>query len=265
MENYFSVVATSAQVNTPPGSYSTLREWALNSFMDKESKVLEVGCSTGFISIELARYVRATCLGVDLHLNGLLRAKMNVDSYVAARVSFSCGGAQNLPFKDGQFDHVVIGGHLPFITSEDRVGHILESCRVVRAWGYLLVAIYYYRIPPPSRLVKEMNSTIGTFLSVADNKSYWTKLFERFPLTLEYEAEYRVVPGSKERVHDYLSRMPEGTREAWKKYLHLFNQNGRFLNYFVRVYRKIPNAPTLMIQIPRGGIYETRVIANLGR
>lgn len=262
MSEYLSTVAKSGQVNTPPGSYMTVKEWVQNSFIGPHSTLLEVGSSTGFISIEIARCVGATCIGIDLHEGSVAKAQQNVDKYVADRVSFRQGDASNLPFPDNLFSHVIVSGHLPFIPSDDRRKHIVESIRVLKPWGYLLVALYYYHSTPPAELVEEFNTKIGTRLTHDGTKSYWAGLFDGLLLDLEYEADYEVLPGDETRTSQYIAQMHSETKHSWKEYLRLFNENGRFLRYFVRVYRKIPNEPDLMLQIPRGGIYNVRRITS---
>lgn len=258
MSEYLSTVVKSGQINTPPGSYLTIKEWARNSFVNPQSTILEVGCSTGFISIETVRYAGATCVGVDLHEGSIVAARHNIDKYIADKVSFQQGDAGNLPFTDNFFSHVVIGGHLPFIQPEERRKHVVEALRVLRPWGYLLVALYYYHSPPPQRLVDEFNAKMGTRLSTDGTKAYWSGLFDELPLTLEYESEYDVLPGDEDRVRQYVEQMRPETRGDWQENLRLFNENGRFLSYFVRVYRKIADVPNLMLQIPRCGIYDVR-------
>jgi hypothetical protein len=122
----------------------------------------------------------------------------------------------------------------------------------------MLVALYYYHASPPRELVDEFNARIGTKLSPSGDRAYWTQLFDDLPLVMEYEAEYEVIPGDDVRIRQYVEQMRSGTRDDWRDYLRLFNENGHFLSYFVRVYRKVPSEPDLMLQIPRGGIYSVR-------
>lgn len=257
MSEYLKTVVRSGQVNTPPGSYRTVKEWARNSFMTERSSVLEIGCSTGFISIELARYTNALCVGVDLDVGSIEKAKGNIDRYISGRVRFEQGDAGALPYIDASFSHVVVGGHLPFVPARLRRQHVVESLRVLRPWGYLLVALYFYHTEPPASLTDAFNAAIGTSLSPEGNKAYWSDLFEGLPVTLEYDAEYEVCPADRERTQQYVDHMSPGTRLHWQKYLDLFNANGRYLGYFVRIYRRIPEEPVLL-QVPRGGIYAVR-------
>ena len=260
---YLSLVANSGQVNTPPGSYNTVKEWITNSFLGPYSKVLEVGCSTGFITIEIARYVTAECCGLDLHQESIATAKKNTDEHVADRVTFLEGDAGRLPFSEGSFSHVVISGHLPFIPATMRRKHITESVRVLKPWGYLLTALYFYRTPPPRALLDEFNREIGTKLDADGDYAYWTSLFENEPLQLEYESIHEILPADSKRIKEYLEHLQPESRKKWEKRLELFNENGSYLNYFVRVYRKLPQENNLMLQIPRGGIYRSKPISSL--
>jgi len=255
MNNYLSSVVKSGQVNTPPGSYLTIKEWIRNSFINNQSNILEIGCSTGFITIEIARYTEARCVGVDIDQKSIASAKSNVDEYIADKVLFQQGDAGRLPFENNTFSHVVIGGHLPFTKSNNRRSHVIEALRVLKPWRYMLVALYYYHSSPPNNLIAEFNAKIGTKLSTSCTKDYWDRLFANLLITLEYESEYNVVPADDRRIKEYISQMSPNTRNDWQEYLHLFNENGKFLSYFVRIYRKIPDEGNLMIQVPRGGIY----------
>lgn len=262
MVDYLSLVAKSGQVNTPPGSYQTIKEWIANSFLDQHSNVLEIGCSMGFITIEIARYVGANCCGLDLHEGSIEAAMENIDPYVSGNVSFVRGNAGSLQFPDHSFSHVVIGGHLPFIPAETRVAHIAEAVRVARPWGYVLTALYFYKSPPPKTLVDEFNQAIGTNLEVGHDYAYWSALFDNQRLVLEYESINEIILADSARIKTYLQQLSDDSRKDWKSRLRLFNENGRYLSYFVRIYRRLPDRGNIMLQIPRGGIYRTKQISR---
>ncbi|MBY0473367.1 class I SAM-dependent methyltransferase [Patescibacteria group bacterium] len=265
MSEYLSLVANSGQVNTPPGSYDTVKEWITHSFLGPHSNVLEVGCSTGFTSIEIARYVQAKCCGLDLHADSVATAYKNTDSYVRELVSFVEGDAGKLPFLNHNFSHVVISGHLPFVSASMRHQHIEESVRVLRPWGYLLTALYFYRRPPPQTLLDEFNREVGTQLEADGDYSYWSNLFNSPQLLLEHESVHEVLPADSSRIKEYLEHLEPSSRKKWAERLKLFNENGSYLNYFVRVHRRLPPESNLMIQIPRGGIYRSKKITVQGQ
>lgn len=262
MEHYLELVANSGQVNTPPGSYETVKEWIHQSFIGHDAQVLEVGCSTGFTTIEMARYAGASCVGLDVHSGSLATAKENTDPYVRDRVKFVEGDAGRIPFEDHAFSHTIVGGHLPFVTAELRRSHIAEAVRVTRPWGYLLTALYFYKEPPPELLIARFNREVGTKLEVGGDLVYWSSLFEGQPLQLEYESVHEVIPPDDQRKREYLARLHPESRQKWETRVALFAENGCYLRYFVRVYRRMPEEGGLMIQVPRGGIYRTQRLSE---
>ncbi|MBT9169247.1 MAG: Demethylmenaquinone methyltransferase [Syntrophomonadaceae bacterium] len=254
MSEYVSLVAKSGQVNTPPGSYRTVKEWALHSFMRPDSEVLEIGCSTGFIAIEFAKYTGAKIVGLDSSTESIVTAQQNINAEPAGRCTFLVGNAGNLPFPEKRFSHVVIGGHLPFTPHQLRLPHVMEATRVLRPWGFLLTALYYYHTTPPVELVQRFNAEVGTQLQPEYNRDYWSSFFEHPELELERESVYAFSLSDEDRIQQYLEQLNPETRPKWDHRLRLFTENGRYLRFFVRVYRRYPTGATLR-QIPRGGIY----------
>lgn len=254
MSKYLSLVVKSRQVNTPPGSYVTVREWITNSFIGPHSNVLEIGCSTGFIAIELARYTSAKTMGIDSNVESIATAQQNVNVELAGRCSFLTSDAGHLPFLEKRFSHVVIGGHLPFIPHELRQPHVVEAIRVLQPWGFLLTSLYFYHSAPPIELLKQFNTEVGTHLRPEYNQGYWSSLFEHPELELEYESVYAFNLPNEARIQQYTEQLDPKTHRQWDHRLRLFVENGRYMHFFVRVYRKYPTGATLR-QIPRGGIY----------
>ena len=260
---YFDVVASTGQVNTPSGSYRTVKEWIRQAYIDRFSNILEVGCSNGFISIELARYVGATVTGIDLNQASVEAATRNIDQSVLSRVNFLCADAGDLTFPDNHFSHVVIGGHLPFVLGNaDRLLHIREAIRVLRPWGYVVTAMYYYHRTPPSDFIEKFNQAFDTHLSSGHDERYWYRLFDQAQLSLEFETTCDISSPSRTRQDEYLAAFSAGDRELWESRVSLLVENGNYLRYFVRVYRKLASDKTL-IQVPRGGIYsEGRMVSG---
>lgn len=254
MSKYISLVVKSGQVNTPPGSYKTIKEWALHSFLRPEKEVLEIGCSTGFIAIELARYTGAKTVGLDSNAESIATARQNINTGLVGRCTFLVGDAGNIPFPQKRFSHVVIGGHLPFIQHHLRGPHVTEAVRVLQPYGFLLTALYFYHTAPPKKLLEQFNKEIGTHLQPKHNQDYWSSFFEHPELELEHESVYAFSLPDKARIRQYLGQFRSEMRPQWEHRLRLFVENGRYMQFFVRVYRRYPAGATLR-QIPRGGIY----------
>ncbi len=252
-EIYPDFVARSGQVNTPPGSYDTIKEWVREGFIDGNSRVLEVGCTTGFIANQINRYSGAQITGIDLSASAIEKAKKN--SQGNNLLNFQEANAGQLPFKDDYFSHVIIGGHLPWVNKEDRRNHVIEATRVLQPNGFLLTSLYYFHTMPPKEFVEEFNATFNTQLSPDGDYSSWSSLFNLENLVLENENNYKIICPDDVRKMEYIKRFDEEFQGEWKRKVDLFSENGKYLSFFVKAFQKInPSDP--YIQIPRGGIYQ---------
>ncbi len=248
---YPDFVAYSKQVNTPPGSYETIKQWINHAFIDHSSRILEIGCSMGFTSYQLNRYTGADVTGIDLSDESIRKARENCAGING--LEFLTGNAGNMPLKDESFSHVVISGHLPWVPEAERRKHIDEALRVLKEGGFLLTALYYFSSTPTARFVDEFNKEFNTSLKPGYDYDYWSSLFNLPSLDMEYESNFKINPPSKARKEEYLSVFNAQYRDSWKKKIKLFAENGKYLSFFVKVFRK--EEDNAYRQRPRGGIY----------
>jgi len=101
--------------------------------IEKEKKVLDVGCSDGVFLERIARSYQVSGVGVDISPLSIKRAK--ADSGLA--IKFFVADACKLPFAARSFDFVFSFDTLEHI--KDKKGAILEMARVLRPGGKLLV------------------------------------------------------------------------------------------------------------------------------
>jgi SAM-dependent methyltransferase len=104
------------------------------------SRVLEVGCGPGHLSILLARRFGMDVTGVDLDPAMIERARANTERSGARedrRPSFLVGDVASLPFPDGSFDLVV--STLSMHHWADAKAGLTEIRRVLRSDGRALV------------------------------------------------------------------------------------------------------------------------------
>lgn len=87
--------------------------------------LLDVGCGTGYYSRRFAREARLKVTGVDIDPDMIAFAKTQ-----ATDIEFALGDAQNLPYTDASFDHVVAITSLCFVADEVRAVH--EIARIAR-------------------------------------------------------------------------------------------------------------------------------------
>jgi ubiquinone/menaquinone biosynthesis C-methylase UbiE len=100
-------------------------------------RVLEVGCGTGNISLELARR-GARLVGLDLSFPMLTLAERKARRE-GLPLTFIRGAAGSLPLADAALDGVISILALDFIP--DRAGALREMVRVLRPGGFLALAL----------------------------------------------------------------------------------------------------------------------------
>jgi SAM-dependent methyltransferase len=100
-------------------------------------RVLDVGCGTGFPSIELAQRLGPGSVvhGLDVWTAALERARFKADVYGIANVVFHDADAAALPFAGGEFDLITSNLGINNFKSRDLVLH--ECRRVLKPGGKL--------------------------------------------------------------------------------------------------------------------------------
>lgn len=103
-----------------------------------DSRVLDVGCGTGYAVRQLATMVpKGRAAGVDISPGMIEQAKRLASEELVERVEFRVGPASDLPFSDGTFTHVLCTNsfhHYP-----DPLRALAEVRRVLAPDGRFLV------------------------------------------------------------------------------------------------------------------------------
>ena len=151
--SYTDFVGFVNQWNVLPGSYSTLSKWAVYSKMDKNSRLLEVACTTGFSSRELALFSGCSGEGFDLSEKSIKMATYNKDQY-APNIDFSYSVADGYKYKsDKSFTHIIVGASLGFFPNPAKM---LDKCvSMLEDGGHILASPFYVTKSLPKELVKK--------------------------------------------------------------------------------------------------------------
>lgn len=96
--------------------------------------VLDVACGPGYVSAA-AKQLGAVPTGIDFSENMVAIAKQMLPD-----VPFVQGDAQNLPFRDGSFDRVLINFGLLHVSHPETA--CAETCRVLKSGGRLGFAVW---------------------------------------------------------------------------------------------------------------------------
>lgn len=183
---FVELLAELDQTSRPPGGRDAINGFVRSCFVRPDHHVLDVGCNTGYVSLELARIADCRVTGVDLSEPMIERARERAaEDPAGANVEFEVGDAESLPYDDGTFDRVVCGGSTAFV--EDRLAALEEYRRVVDDWGFVGEANYFYSTDPPAELLDELHDVLGASIEPWD-LDYWTDLYERAGFEI-YEVE----------------------------------------------------------------------------
>lgn len=125
------------------------RRWrhraALTCLDNKPRRLLDLGCGTGDLTINIARLSEkdVEIIGLDFSLPMLARARQKaVKAGVADKVAFILGEATRLPFPDARFDVVGISFAFRNLTYKNPLGpfSLAEVLRVLKPGGrYVIV------------------------------------------------------------------------------------------------------------------------------
>lgn len=255
--NYTDFIALVNETNRPPGGKHTIRKICINTFINSESKVLEIGSNTGFSSLEIASIARCSVIGIDTSDSCISQASKNAKAYFLNHlVKFKKGNAERLKFNDQQFDLIIAGGAFAWIKDKNKA--LREAVRVLKPWGFLAVSPMYYRSEPPLDLISKINALLKIEIMPWD-KSYWESTFSHPELELYLSIDEQLKSMESSKVLSYVQLITSHLRNKLTasqydkvlnkgiEYFTLFNDNQKNLNYSIIIYRKrpIPEQPSL--------------------
>lgn len=112
--------------------------------LKKKSKVLDLGCGTGFPSIEIAQRIgnSSRVFALDIWHRALIRAKFKAKVYKVKNINFFLGNGLKMPFKDKTFDLIVSNNGINNTSREKEA--LMECARVCKKEGIL---IFTFNLP----------------------------------------------------------------------------------------------------------------------
>lgn len=197
------------QWNVPPGALSTVSKWAVFSRLGPSSRLLEIACTTGFSSRELAVLSGCGALGIDLSTRSIARARENRLRHApGTSVEYVAGDAYEFE-PSRKFTHVVLGASLRCFPDE-RV--ILER---ITSWledpGYFLVSPFFVRSPIPAPILDEAARTFGFRPTTASYKEVMTP-YRDFEIL--YEDRQSIEQETEEELEHYLTSSVSRAKES---------------------------------------------------
>jgi SAM-dependent methyltransferase len=100
-------------------------------------KILDVGCGTGVITLDIAENTNGSVIGVDIDEEKMKEAVRLAEDQ--SNMTIQNANAENLPFEDETFDLVVFNIVLMHITNQQKA--INEMARVTKKGGVVLATL----------------------------------------------------------------------------------------------------------------------------
>ena len=197
--SYTDFIGFVNQWNVPPGAYSTLSQWKQFSGLDKDSRILEIACTSGFSIRELVLATGANGVGVDLSRASIEAAKETQSKY-APNTNIEYHAADAYEFDPGKkFSHVVLGAALKFFPDPERlmrklIGESLEDN------GFFLASPFYVPEPIPAPLIERAKVIFGITVT---NEPYKEIMRPYRGLEILYERHEIPLQETEEELHHY--------------------------------------------------------------
>ncbi len=156
---YTQFVAYIDQWNVPPGALDTINQWAVFGHVNQNSNLLEIACTTGLSSREIARITGCSSTGIDICEESIKSAKMNAEIYGRGlNLKYLSGDACEFTTEE-RFSHIIIGASLGFFKEPKKMLDRITS--FFGESGYLLASPYYSCGEMPDELKRDCQRVIG--------------------------------------------------------------------------------------------------------
>lgn len=233
--DYNQLIGLTKETNRLPGGRKTVFEIINRTCIDRESGILEIGTSTGFTAIELSKLVKCKITSIDINEISLKEARDRAFQEGLNNINFMKADVNNLPFKDSEFDLVIVGNVLSLMSNKEKAFN--ECRRVCKKTGFIAAVPMFYIEKPSDNLIKNVSEAIQVNITPLYKKD-WDDFFKIPNLEVYWTEDYKFNCVSddiiKKFVEDILNRehlrkLEKPSFETLKKkytdYMFLFRDN----------------------------------------
>ena len=246
--SYNELIGLVRETNRTPGGLNTIKDVSRKLCLNNNSKILDIGTSTGHTSLEFGRLLNCEIIGIDINEESIKTAAERCERFKLKNVSFEINDATKMTFEDDTFD-VVFAGNVTSLVS-NREAALKEYWRVLKPNGYLVAVPMYYLKTPSEDLLQRVRNAIQVNIQ-AQYKESWKNFFLRENDEIFEEIDYKFIKCSDEEIDkfcdDILSRehLKELSNEAmetlqiqYRKFMHLFNENNSHMGFTIFIIRQ---------------------------
>lgn len=249
--NYNELIGLTRETNRTPGGLETIKLVSKLLMLNKDTKILDIGTSTGHSALEFSRILNCKVIGVDINEMSLAIARERLEDFELKKAEFICEDVTKMSFEDATFDVVFAGNVTSLI--EDKSKALSEYWRVLAPNGYLVAVPMYYLEEPSECLINDVRKAIRVNIGVY-NKRDWVNFFVSDDVEVFEEVDYRFLKCTDDEINVFCNyilnrkHLDELSSDAKKvlgeryiKYMHLFNENLSHMGYTIFILRRKEN------------------------
>jgi len=246
--SYNEIIGLVRETNRTPGGLNTIKTVARMLNLNNNSKILDIGTSTGHTALEFGRLLNCEVTGIDINDESIKTATERCARFKLDKVKFQIDDATNMSFKDGIFD-VVFAGNVTSLVN-NREAALNEYWRVLKPNGYLVAVPMYYIKEPSKKLVDDVRKAIQVNIEV-QHKQEWRDFFLRENDEMFEEVDFKFLKCSDEEINEFcknilarehLKKLSKESMETLEKcyydFMHLFNENNSHMGFTVFIIRR---------------------------
>lgn len=246
--SYNEIIGLVRETNRTPGGLNTIRIVAEKLMLNVNSKILDIGTSTGHSTLEFSRLLNCEVTGIDINPMSLETAAERLKRFELNNAKFVLDDATNMKFEDKTFD-VVFAGNVTSLVS-DRDAALKEYWRVLKPSGYLVAVPMYYVEKPSEELVNDVRKAIQVNIT-ALYKEDWKKFFVREEDEIFEEIDFKFNKCTDEEINEFCKNILarehlkdlseesyETLKECYYDFMHLFNENNSHMGFTIFMLRK---------------------------
>lgn len=196
--SYIDFVGFINQWNVLPGAFNTLSKWKVFSNLNENSNILEIACTTGFSSRELAIMTNCSGKAFDISEKSIKSAIENKKKY-APNIKIDYFVKDGYKFKsEEKFTHIVMGASLKFFPEPKKM---LKIClEHIEENGFILASPFYIKSPIPRSLISEFEKVFGITPTIDSYKDIM-KMYRG--LEVIYEERNDLIEETNEELEHY--------------------------------------------------------------
>jgi ubiquinone/menaquinone biosynthesis C-methylase UbiE len=229
-----------------PGGLRETRKLAQLCKVNRNQKILDLGCGKGSTSILLAKTIGCHVVGVDIDEELLTDARMTAKQRNLNEITeFRYADIENLPFEDNTFDGAIAQAVLVFTNKEKT---LREVSRVVKPGGFFGAIELSWKQAPTEYIAKRVKQTLCSVSVEAELHQSWIDHLQKAGLRVVHDELKDLRFAMQDMLQDegllrglgvLRGYLKPAARERLSSFSCLFEETDKYLGYGVYVGRVI--------------------------